>query len=275
VAAPDLEVIKSGPTRAFKGSPVNFIVTVNNRGTGPAENVRVVDSFNPTLLDCSTLIAAPTQGRCSADCSIGKITCDLGTIPASPGTAGISISMVSLTDRGIQGFIDNCAELSTSTPESNTTNNKTCIQVPAGSIDVVVDPACPAAPAIAGTEALWNVQVKNLGNESAQGVAVTDTLPEGVTYVDSVPAPSGVSVDGRTLSYQLGTIPGLSSVTIRIRGLLPTVATTLNNSASASSTSPESGLANNTGACSVPTAVYDHVIKKQKVRLDFCLMHVV
>ncbi len=259
VAAPDLEVIKTGPSRAFLGSPVNFIIMVNNRGAGPADNVRVVDTFNPTLLDCSTLVASPTQGTCSADCAAGTITCSLGTIPGG-GTAGISISMVSLTDRGIQGVIDNCAAATTTTPETDTTNNKMCIQVPAGSVDVFVDPACPPTPAIAGTEAIWSVQVSNLGNQSAQGVTVTDTLPEGVRYVDSAPAPSGVSVDGRTLTYQLGTIGPLSGVGLKIRGLMPQNAVALSNTVSATSTSPESSLTNNAGACSIQSQVYDHVM---------------
>jgi uncharacterized repeat protein (TIGR01451 family) len=262
VASPDLEVLKTGPTRAFMGTPANFVITVNNLGAAPAENVRVVDRFNPTLLDCSTLVASPTQGTCAADCGAGTVTCDLGTIPAG-GTAGISISMVVLTENGIQGFIDNCAAGTTSTPEPDTTNNSVCIQVPVGSVDVVVNPICPPDPVIAGTEALWTLQVSNMGNRSAEGVVVSNTLPEGVAFVDSLPAPSGISSDGRTLTYQVGTLGAYSGTTIRLRGLLPSESLTLTDQVTATSTSPESSLANNAGACSIQTQVYQSTFSFQ------------
>ena len=129
VEAPDLEVTNTGPDRAIQGTSAEFILTVTNGGAGPAEHVVLVDRFNPWLMDCTTLVTNPTQGTCRTDCDFGVVTCDLGVVRGGQ-SASVPISIPVLTATGVSGVIDNCAEVTTTTPETSTANNSMCIQVP-------------------------------------------------------------------------------------------------------------------------------------------------
>lgn len=55
-----------------------------------------------------------------------------------------------------------------------------------------------------GARAVFQFTVSNSGPSSAQGVRLTATLPAGVAYVDAVPYPDQ---SGRTVSWELGTVP--------------------------------------------------------------------
>jgi uncharacterized repeat protein (TIGR01451 family) len=83
-----------------------------------------------------------------------------------------------------------------------------------------------------GSQVRYTINVSNTGVGPAQNVVVTDTLPAGLIFVDSVPPPNAGSAG--TLTWRLGTIPRPGKVTIRLTTrIADTVApnTVLTNSA--------------------------------------------
>ncbi|MEZ4617124.1 MAG: DUF11 domain-containing protein [Caldilineaceae bacterium] len=63
----------------------------------------------------------------------------------------------------------------------------------------------------------YSVEVKNLGDDDAQSVTMTDTLPAGVTYIStSAPANVTCSEASGLVTCDLGTIPNGGAVVIGI-----------------------------------------------------------
>lgn len=70
--------------------------------------------------------------------------------------------------------------------------------------DMVIEKSAPAE-AVRESTIEYGLVVRNIGTAQAQRVVVTDTLPDGVTFVASTPPPS--IINGRTLAWELGDIP--------------------------------------------------------------------
>lgn len=116
--------------------------------------------------------------------------------------------------------------------------------------DVRVTIPAPSAEYVYDTTA-YDIVVSNIGNKRADGVVLTIELPETNTspYVHVMGTTSGVdprcSLSGTTLTCNLGNIVKNTSKTVSFGIDLPQAEQTLVVSASATSTSPENTLANN------------------------------
>jgi uncharacterized repeat protein (TIGR01451 family) len=125
----DLSITKTpnsaGPYGA--GNSLTYTITVANAGPSAASNVTVTD-----ILPAGSTFgsATPSQGSCSGTTTV---TCNLGTLNAA-GSATVALS---LTLPSLPGVVFNKASVTTTSPESNTTNNSstsTISTVPASSI---------------------------------------------------------------------------------------------------------------------------------------------
>lgn len=82
-----------------------------------------------------------------------------------------------------------------------------------GNGDVAVEKYAPSE-AIRERQIEYEVRVRSIGTETAQNVVVTDTLPDGVTFVSADPPPTSIS--GRTLSWNLGNLERNGNRTISV-----------------------------------------------------------
>lgn len=101
----------------------------------------------------------------------------------------------------------------------------------------------------AGDALTYTITYYNNGNESAQNVVITDTLPAGVGYVSALPAPTTVS--GQDLTWVLGApvgTPYTGTITVNATAPLSPSGTFLTNWAGIQSTTPENSYADNTAA---------------------------
>ena len=106
-----------------------------------------------------------------------------------------------------------------------------------------------------GSNLSYTVAVTNLGGTTAGGVEVEDTLPDGVSFVSSVPPPAGCA--GGVCTYAVGTLgPGAgTAISIDVTVDVTTTGTVM-NSASVSHSGPDPNPANS--SATADTVVTDN-----------------
>ena len=117
----DVSITKSGPVPSIVATSTNigYTIVVRNAGPASATGVTVTD-----ILPAGTSFVSATS-PCSF--SAGAVTCALGTM-ASGGSTTIALV---LTSPGSAGSFDNTATVVSTTPDPNTTNNRSTYTVTA------------------------------------------------------------------------------------------------------------------------------------------------
>lgn len=217
----DVSVIKTAATEARAGEPFTTTLTYRNSGSAPANAVQLVDTLPSTAIYVS---ATPAPAIVSGQ----TLTWNLGTL--APGASG-EISLVLRTSATTldKTVVTNLAEISTSTTETTTENNRSSSDTRiVAQADVSIVKTGPATVR-AGTQISYTLTWRNDGPSVARSVIVSDTLPTGITLDSATPAPTTQS--GRTLSWALGDLqPGATgtiaiSATARIGGTRTNTAT--------------------------------------------------
>jgi uncharacterized repeat protein (TIGR01451 family) len=162
-----------------------------------------------------------------------KITFDV-TVDAS-----IPSNVTEVCNQGLVSG-DNFADLLTDDPVPGATTDPTCTDVPQA--DLRIEKSDSADPVTPGAALTYTVTVHNDGPSAAQDVAVTDTLPAGVTFLSTTGCgedPNGVP------TCTLGSIASGGSAAYTISVTAPGAAGTITNSASVSSTTHDPDAADN------------------------------
>lgn len=113
---------------------------------------------------------------------------------------------------------------------------------PAPDLAVAVDAA--SASVTAGASASWSVTITNIGGARAAGVSLAATVPSSLSQVSHTSS-SGTCTVGSSVSCEFGELLMGQSVTVQVTGTAPATPQAMMLSAAATTTSPESALANN------------------------------
>ena len=247
----------------FSGKPLagalwSYRIDVQNQGNTAAADVVLtntlpysmtyVSSYNDTYFPdhARDLFAPAVDGN--------VITWSLGTVP--PAKFGAFYISARVTDSVPAGAVlTNTTRVSTSHEESDLTDNSSAYAI------TIASPTCDmnlwhygsgGIPS-PGTRVYYGIGYQNYGNSPCQDVVVTDTIPCPL----SVLAWSGTAtptVTGRTMTWDLGTVPGYSdpgySGALLVTVLVPettTVGTVLTNTAVITTSTIETGSWTNTG----------------------------
>jgi len=205
----DVAMVKSSPSTfpAPAGTLVTYYLDYANNGPATARSVVLTDTVPGQLIGVSW--------SCSAGCAVSgsgsSITVNLGDLAA--GASGrIVVTGTAMTSVAREDFT-NTARISTITPETTLTNNESSVPGAVWTSDLLIIKA--AAPfAVAGSTFTATLTIRNQGPASATTVQVQDTLPPGVTFVASSPAPT--SSVGATYRWNLGTLGDLEERTITL-----------------------------------------------------------
>jgi len=253
----DLEIAKSAdPSPVVAGGKITYTLTVTNHGPSAAENVMVYDRLPPGIVVTSAQIA-PGPGSCSTGTPgsvADRLTCGLGTIQAGSSATITVVADVS-PNLSPGTMLENDAQAVSDVFDNNNANNfaSTLTGVNAAADLVVTKADNPPDRVAAGETLQYTIIVTNTGPSDALNVIVEDTLPDGVTFVSAnvvngagtcLPLPLG------RVTCQLGTVEKNAAVTIVvIVEVNPDVAagTTLTNTVSARSSTPDPNSSNNTG----------------------------
>ncbi|MBO9664849.1 hypothetical protein, partial [Dokdonella sp.] len=221
-ASANLSVAKSGPATAIAGTNATYTLVVSNAGPSTATAVSLAD---PTPAGLSFVAA-------DAPCAAG-FPCALGDLAAG---ASVTVNVTYAIPSGQTGTIANTATVSSPTSDPDTSNNSsTATTTLSGSADVSVTKSGPATVTAAGT-LTYTIVVRNAGPSDANGTAVSDPLPAGLTNANvTCSNETGGAVCGAFDTSVVGTIatlPAGGSATLTITATAPNEATSLTNTAS-------------------------------------------
>ncbi|WP_291430164.1 DUF11 domain-containing protein [Deinococcus sp.] len=254
----------------IQGSTITYTITLHNDGPDPSagpgvptENVEVKDVLPAGVTYVSSSAAAGTYDPATGIWSV-----------LSPIAGEATTLTITATATGA-GPITNVAEvISSPQPDSDSkTDNGVTTEDDYASVTVVIPSAdlgitkTGKAFVQPGETITYTLTVTNGGPTAASAVAVTDTLPAGVAFVSSVPAPGSVS--GQTLSWDFADLAANATQVITVTATTPTTATlastpavrSFTNTASVSSATTDPVSSNNSAAASTNT-VYGNLIKE-------------
>jgi len=184
VVQPRLTVVKTAPTRLYLGRPLEYEITVTNRGDGQAKNAIMEDSIPAGV----TSIEATDDANLSGT----KLIWQLGTL-ASNTSKRVRVSYI--PTKG--GMITNTASVTAYCAETATASTQTLVAgIPAIRLDIID----LEDPIEVGRFATYIITVTNQGTAADTNIRVVCSLEDTVQYVSSAGETSG-SVMGNTISF--------------------------------------------------------------------------
>jgi uncharacterized repeat protein (TIGR01451 family) len=244
----DLAVTKKPPAEIVPGTNVVWTITVSNAGPSDARDVVVTDT-----LDAALSFVSSDPGVCTADGQ--DVTCQVGTIAAGDD---FEIALTTGVAPGVpqDSVIENAAATLSPTPDPNLDNNNPG-PVPAPparpSADLSIQ-KLPPEEVVPGQQAAWVVTVRNNGPSDAVDVVVTDTLPDGMSFVSGAPA-GCESRDRQIVNCEMSSLPAGTSVDISLTVKVdPSLTGAAANTAAVSSATPDPDTDDNTATATAPDA---------------------
>jgi uncharacterized repeat protein (TIGR01451 family)/LPXTG-motif cell wall-anchored protein len=261
VAVSDVSITKAGPAEFVAGDPTggSWTIIVTNSGPSAARSVVITD---PTVAGMSfgTPIYSPT-GLCA-----GALPC---TIPAmAPGTS-LTITLPATINQAFAGTSVTNAVSVAAVGDVNATNNGASVTVPVRkSADLELRSKVDSPdPVVAGQTLTYTLNFRNAGPSQAANVVLVDPLPAGVTLIaTSLPAGCVESPVG-TVRCTIATLNATTNLTSRAFQVTvasgAAVGSTLINTATISSDTPDPGTFPNTAAATTTvSAVADISVTK-------------
>jgi uncharacterized repeat protein (TIGR01451 family) len=253
----DLTVVKTGPPTAVPGGPnLVFNLIVTNNGHSDAQGVSLSD---PTPANLVFVSATPSTGSFNSGTGIWTI---------GPLVNGASVTMT-LTYQIPSSYpagtpVVNTATVTATTPDPNPGDNTSTatVLVPTGVADIAVAKTVSnAAPAV-GTNVTYTITVSDLGPSDASGVAVTDVLPSGLTFVSA--SSSQGSYDPVSGVWTIGAIANGASKTLQIMVTVTQGGAIVNTATKTAGNETDPDPSNNSGTVVVngPALIADIQVQK-------------
>jgi uncharacterized repeat protein (TIGR01451 family) len=265
----DLAVTKTGtPNPVLAGNKITYTITVTNNGPAPAAGVQLVDTLPGSTTFSSIGISAPlgVTWNCTGP-SGGAERCTIAALPSGAAGATTFTLIVSVNAGTAPGtVITNTANVSATTSDpyagNNSASTSSVVASPTQADVAIVKTASPE-PVEQGTALTYTLQVTNNGPAVAQNITVTDPLPSQVTFNSvSIPSAQGsCSQAGGTVTCNIPSLSvgGLVLITIDTTASTFSSSTLTTNTATASATTGDPNLSNNTSTVKStiesPTAV--------------------
>jgi uncharacterized repeat protein (TIGR01451 family) len=182
----DLGIEKTADTVvAGPGDPVHYTLRVTNHGPSDADDV---DSVADSLPDGLTFVSASDGGTLTADGTVRWPAFDLAAGAHRDLTVSATADADVRTAAGDDGDLDNTASVQ-HPGDPNDSNDRDTAEVPVDHPDLVVDKDDGLEMVNPGDEVTYTITVHNAGEGDADGVVLTDELPEELEFMDGTEQP--------------------------------------------------------------------------------------
>jgi uncharacterized repeat protein (TIGR01451 family) len=271
-------VSKTGPATITAGTSATYTITLTNKGPSDAATVALTDALpaGETLVS-ETQVSGPdvfTNTSAGNTASFSATTMGAGNTDTFKVVAFAASSLTSGAP------VTDTASVSAVTSDPDLTNNSSSVtSTVATSADLAVTKTGPAT-ITAATTVTYTITLNNLGPSDAATVALTDTLPSGETLV-SESQTSGPDVftntsAGNTASFSATTMGAghtdTFAVIIRAGSGLQN-GSTLSDTATVTSVTPDVNPANNTSTFTSATAAVPVVIVPTTLKITGATDH--
>ncbi|NCA71969.1 MAG: DUF11 domain-containing protein, partial [Sphingobacteriia bacterium] len=243
-ASADLELEKAELVAPLEiGGPIEYRLTVTNRGPAVASGVVIEDELDALIIDAEY----------SMDGGVTYVTPWSGSYAVGELAVGatfvLRIRGTLVDDRTNPEVIDNTATVTADTEDPNPDNNSDTTNTPIDvDADVRIEKSGPAN-VIAGEQILYSITVTNDGPAAALNVRINDSVASSVFDAVEVSDDGGASWSPWTGQYVVGDLDAGASRTIALRATVRAnvaVGTVLTNTAVAVSDTPDTQPNNNT-----------------------------
>ncbi len=233
------------PASADAGSDVTYAIDVVNNGPAKASDAVIVDDLPVGIVPSRADFVPPTAGTCII--TDQQVACTTSTVDVGDI---VRVDVVATIDPTLPaGQILNTATVTSTTEDSTNSNNTgTAALTVTRSTDLSLVKTSATGLIVAGGTSTWSLIVTNNGPSTAEGVVVSDVLPAGTHFVSSSD-PACVEAAG-VVTCNLGVMnpTDRAFVDLVVRyddDLAP--ASSVDNSATVSSATPDPSLADNSG----------------------------
>ncbi len=239
----------ASPDPVTAGEDVTWTIRVTNDGPSDAQTVRLSDVLDSRLVLKS---ATSSSGSCTGTTTL---SCDLGTL--APGQT-VVLTVVTTVRSSVpeDATIENTATAASTTIDPNTdqpaTDSDTDAVTVAAQASLTIDKEAVEGTVDAGGVAAFDIVVGNDGpSDAAADVVVTDTLPDGMTYLAS-------ATEGGPAAWDCADVGQTVTCTLTLAGepaTLPagTTAPTLRISATVASSTQDGTVLTNAATAESPT----------------------
>ncbi len=245
----------------FAGDVITYTIKVFNFGPADAENV-VLNDFLPP----NEIIGAEFSTDGGVTFSPWTGSYDIGTLVNGESISIIIRGIVSPPSVPGGTIISNTADVTSTTPDPNPSNNTSSVDVFVEALaDVSVMKTATPIDVVAGDVVTYTIEVTNFGPSFAQDVTLIDSIPTDIISPE-------FSIDGGDIFnpwptvYDLGTLaPGETRIII-IRGTVsPSTINFISNTAEVTSSTPDPDLGNNKSTIDVNVVQLADVSVKKSV----------
>ncbi|MCI4463267.1 MAG: DUF11 domain-containing protein, partial [Caldisericum sp.] len=205
-SVPQLVLCKSDSQDPVKpGNQFTYTIRYANNSTMNVTNVVIAD----TLPSGITYISAnPTPTSVNGQI----ITWNIGNLPAgSSGNITLTVQVDQSVPNGTK-VTNTVIATSNETPQAQATEDTLIGTLP----NLTISKSDSVDPVQAGSQFTYTIRYQNTGGQDATNVVITDTLPNGLTFISATPAPT--SVNGQTLTWNIGTLQSgtLGQITVKV-----------------------------------------------------------
>jgi uncharacterized repeat protein (TIGR01451 family) len=259
----DLAITKTnGVTSVVPGTSTTYVIVVSNNGPSAVTGASVSDPLPTGVTGGNWAFALATGGGAVTGPSSGSG--NLGTNVDLPVNATVTFTFTVQIASSATGTLDNTATVAppAGVTDTNPANNSaTDSSTLTGQADLALTKTVNDPTPHVGETITFTITLHNFGPSDASGVAVTDELPAGLTFVSATPQQGRYnSVTG---VWTVGTVVDSASLTLSIAAIAKGTGRHVNTAAITSSDQADSNLGNNssnvtiivTPAASAPVTV--------------------
>ena len=225
----DLIIAKTGPGFVLATSNVLYTISVTNLGPSSASGVVVTDAL-PTGV---TFVNASGSGVNNS----GVVNWNLGALASGQAT-NLTVTVIAPAS----GSLTNIASVNSPTTDTNLLNNVTPpVVTTVGSVADLAIGKTAATSVFAVSNLTYTISVTNFGPSTASSVTVTDSIPNGASFVS---ASGGGANNSGIVIWNLGNLANSAASNVTLTVTAP-ASGTLTNFATAGSPTGDPNPTNN------------------------------